>query len=52
MCAQVRQSVIQRNILRIFVITGPEVTFCTWMQFWCQEEEICAYSNFIFLEKF
>ena len=26
MCAQVRQSVIQRKILRIFVNTDPEVT--------------------------
>ena len=28
MCAQVRLSVIQRKILRMFVNTGPEVTFC------------------------
>ena len=28
MCAKVRLSVVQRKILRIFVNTGPEVTFC------------------------
>ena len=49
MCAQVRLSVIQRKILRIFVNTGAKVIFCIWMQFWCQEIEFCAYSNFIFL---
>ena len=53
MCAQVRLSVIQRKIPRVFVNTDPEVTFCIWMQFWCQEVcEFCAYSNFLFLEKF
>ena len=39
MGAQVRLSVIQRKILKIFVNTDPEVTFCIWMQFWCQEKE-------------
>ena len=37
MCVQVRPSVIQRKILRIFVNTGPEVTFFIWIQLWCQE---------------
>ena len=50
MCVQVKLSVNQRKNLRIFVNTGPEVTFCIWMQFWCQKEEFCVYSDFLCLE--
>ena len=43
MCAQVRQSVIQRTNLRMFVNTAPEVTFCIWT---------FVHSNFLLLEKY